>query len=121
MIKKSWDKIKTTTITNCWHHCGFLENHMLTNDGDDLAANVNKIKIKLKDLHLFAFKPSQNDESSINLMIEEFISYFEQNREYLNKRFQLKTTTTANSQQIDDSAPTETLKKRGTRKSSQET
>jgi hypothetical protein len=74
MIKKSWDKVKTTTITNCWHHCGFLENHMLTNDGDDLAANVNKIKIKLKDLHLFAFKPSQNDESSINLMIEEFIS-----------------------------------------------
>ncbi len=74
MIKKSWDKVKTTTITNCWNHCGFLENHMLTNDGDDLAVNVNKIKSKLKDLHLFAFKPSQNDESSINLMIEEFIS-----------------------------------------------
>ena len=71
MIKKSWDMVKTSTISNCWHHCGFLDNHSLKNDGDDLAANISKIKIKLKDINQFK---SQTDESSIDLITEEFIS-----------------------------------------------
>ena len=46
----------------------------MENDGDDLTANINKLKIKLKDINPFASKSTQKDESSISLMIEEFIS-----------------------------------------------
>ena len=61
---------KQATITNCWYHCGFLDNYNQKDD-DDLKINLNKMQIKLKDIDKFAFQ-SFSSENSKTMTAEEF-------------------------------------------------
>ena len=70
IILKSWDQVKQATITNCWYHCGFLDNYNPKED-DDLKINLNKIQIKLKDIDKFSFQIFSS-ESSKTMTAEEF-------------------------------------------------
>ena len=69
MIKRSWDLVKTSTISNCWHHCGFLDNYTPIAD-NDLTIRLKTIDAKLKDIDNFAL--SNSSDCSNHEAIESF-------------------------------------------------